>query len=117
MENNKENDPKFIEKLAKVFMHVTNDAFEQASRRAVLICFVLKYFLSISIYIALRNFAWPGVDELWIAISFAYALYGHELYISTKVKEHVIKTILKENSNEETCIEEDTNDKDSSKDT
>lgn len=117
MENNKENDPKFIEKLAKVFVHVTNDAFEQASRRAVLICFVLKYFLSIGIYIALRNFAWPGVDELWIVISFAYALYGHELYISTKVKEHMIKTILKENSNEETCIEEDTNGKDSSKDT
>ena len=116
MENNKENDSKFIEKLAKVFVHVTNDAFEQASRRAVLICFVLKYFLSIGIYIVLRNFAWSGVDELWIAISFAYALYGHELYISTKVKEHMIKTILKENSNEETGIE-DTNGKDSSKDT
>ena len=97
---------KLVENLAKLFVHVTDSAFEKASHRAVLICFALKYLLSIGMYIVLRNFAFAGLDELWIAIVLAYSLYGHEMFINMKVKEGMVKSILAEHCNEEKDIED-----------
>ena len=109
MENNKD---KLIDNLAKLFVHVTSDSYEQASRRAVLICFALKYAIGIGIYILLRNFVGQVYGEAWMALVFAYALYGQELYISTKIKEGLVKSILSEQNNEEKDNEdsEDAND-------
>lgn len=102
---------KFIDNMAKLFVHITSDTFEQASRRAVLICFALKYAVGIGIYIALRNFISPVYGEAWMAFVFAYALYGQELYINTKVKEGLVKSILeKEDYDVEENDTENTND-------
>ena len=75
--------------------------FERYSHSAVIVCFSLKYLFSVIVYILLRSFASSQFSELWMAVVLAYALYGHEMYINSKVKEDLIKSVLEENHDEE----------------
>ena len=75
--------------------------FERYSHSAVIVCFSLKYLLSVTVYILLRSFAGSQFSELWMAVVLAYALYGHEMYIDSKVKDELIRSALKENHDEE----------------
>lgn len=97
MKNDKD---KMIDNLAKLLVHTTNDAFERASRRAVLICFALKYAFATGIYIALRNFVGAQAGELWMAFVLAYAMYSQELYVNVKIKEGLVKSVLEDHENE-----------------
>lgn len=92
---------KMIDGLAKTLAHMSSDSYERSSKYAVLICFAMKYVLAATIYIAARNFVGQMFGELWIALVLAYALYGHELYISLKIKEELIKSFLKKQQRDE----------------
>ena len=92
-------DDKTIDKLAKVMMHVTNDAFEQASRTAVLICFALKFVLAAGVYMAIRYVGQQALADLFMLVVFAFGIYGNELYISMKVKESIVRKALEEEVN------------------
>lgn len=98
---------RLIDSLAEVCVHVSSESYEKSSRFAVLICFALKFAVAVGAYIALRNLAGLEFGELWMAVVLAYALYGHEQFISMKIKEDLVKSILEKEDYDEKKDTED----------
>lgn len=97
MDNKKDN---LVKDLASVMTHITDPSYEKASKKAIVICFALKFVIAVAGCMLLRHVN-EALADLFMLLVLAYSLYGHELYISMKIKENIVQNVINENLKKE----------------
>lgn len=77
------------------------NSLNAAISKAIVICFAVKFLISISLYVILQQFVNQSMAELWMLCVFGFMLFKYETLISAIIKTDLLKKTINGDENEE----------------